>query len=186
MIAADNLLKVFKKNNINFFTGVPDSILKNFSIEIEHYPNQKHIIATSEGAAVSLGIGYYLSTKKLPCIYLQNSGLGNAINPLISVASKAVYSIPLLLLVGWRGSPQNKDEPQHQAKGKITKKLLNLLKIKNFIRKNNSDLIKINDLIRYAKKNKSFVTCLIEKNKLITNKKKINKDDKKAILRSDL
>ena len=183
MIAADNLLKVFKKNNINFFTGVPDSILKNFSIEIEHYPNQKHIIATSEGAAVSLGIGYYLSTKKLPCIYLQNSGLGNAINPLISVASKAVYSIPLLLLVGWRGSPQNKDEPQHQAKGKITKKLLNFLKIKNCVEEMIKDLIKIKKINKICKKNKSTIACLIEKYIKLIKKKR--KDNKKAILRSD-
>ena len=61
---------------------------------------------------------------------MQNSGLGNAINPLISIAHKDVYSIPSVLLIGWRGSPNSKDEPQHIAKGKITKKLLNLIGIK--------------------------------------------------------
>ena len=70
----------------------------------------------------------YLTTKKIPCIYLQNSGLSNAINPLISIASKEVYSIPLLLIVGWRGSPKKNDEPQHLAKGRITRQLLKLLK----------------------------------------------------------
>ena len=96
---------------------------------MEKFPKRKHVIASNEGLATSLGIGYYLSTKKIPCIYLQNSGLSNAINPLISIASKAVYSIPLLLMIGWRGSPKKKDEPQHIAKGKITPKLLKLLKI---------------------------------------------------------
>ena len=129
MILVENLIKILKKNKIDFFTGVPDSILKNFSSKINGFSKNKHVIATSE-SAVSIGIGYYLSKKKLPCIYLQNSGLGNAINPLISIASKEVYSIPLFLLIGWRGSPNKPDEPQHKAKGKITKALLKLLKIK--------------------------------------------------------
>ena len=82
---------------------MPDSILKNFSKKIENFNDSKHKIAVSEGSAVGIGIGYYLATKKIPCIYMQNSGLGNAINPLISIAHKKVYSIPLLLLIGWRG-----------------------------------------------------------------------------------
>ena len=100
MILVENLINTLKKNKINFFTGVPDSILKHFSSFIENFSREKHIIATNEGSATSLGIGYYLSTKKIPCIYLQNSGLSNAINPLISIASKEVYSIPLFLKIG--------------------------------------------------------------------------------------
>ena len=175
MVLVENLLKVLKSNKINFYTGVPDSILKNFSSRIENLPKNKHVIATSEGAAVSLGIGYYLSTKKLPCIYLQNSGLGNAINPLISIASKEVYSIPLFLIIGWRGSPKKMDEPQHRAKGKITRALLKLLKIKFCILKKKKDLNKVKKLINEAKKNKSIVACLIEKETLKTNHKKLNK-----------
>ena len=88
----------------------------------------KHFITVNEGSAVSLGIGYHLATKKIPLVYMQNAGLGNAINPLVSIAHKKVYSIPILLLIGWRGYPKVKDEPQHQVKGKITIKLLkNLL-----------------------------------------------------------
>ena len=82
-----------------------------------------------------------MATKKIPCIYFQNSGLSNAINPLVSVAHKNVYSIPLLLIIGWRGSPnKKKDEPQHNTKGKITRKLLNLLGIKHIVLKNPKDL----------------------------------------------
>ena len=77
--------------------------------------------------------------QKLPCIYMQNSGLGNAINPLISITNKNVYSIPSLLLIGWRGSPNSKDEPQHYAKGKITQNLLKLLGIKFCILRENKD-----------------------------------------------
>ncbi len=186
MVLVENLLKVLKKSKINFYTGVPDSILKDFSSKIESLSKKKHVIATSEGAAISLGIGYYLSTKKLPCIYLQNSGLGNAINPLISIASKEVYSIPLLLLIGWRGSPKKADEPQHKAKGKITKALLNLLKIKFCILRQEKDLIKVKKLINGATKNKNIVACLIEKETLKNNYNKINKKfSKSSIYRYD-
>ena len=175
MVLVENLLKVLKGSKINFYTGVPDSILKNFSSKIEKLPKNKHVIASSEGAAVSLGIGYYLSTKKLPCIYLQNSGLGNAINPLISIASKEVYSIPLFLIIGWRGSPKKTDEPQHKAKGKITRSLLKLLRIKFCILRQDKDLDKVKSLINEAKKRNSIVACLIEKETLKTNREKLSK-----------
>ena len=130
MIKVNSLINLLKKKDINFFSGVPDSVLKELSNSLQHYSKKKHIIAVNEGAAVSLGIGYYLSTKKIPCIYLQNSGLSNALNPLISIAHKKVYQIPLVLLIGWRGSPKVNDEPQHNVKGKITRDILKLLNIK--------------------------------------------------------
>ena len=108
MIFTENLIKSLRKNNINFFSGVPDSILKNLTSCFDNLSKKKHIIAANEGSAISIGIGYYLSTKKIPCVYLQNSGLSNAMNPLISVAHKKVYSIPLVLIIGWRGSPNKK------------------------------------------------------------------------------
>ncbi len=185
MIFVENLIKNLKKNKINFFTGVPDSILKNFSSYLEKYPKKKHIIATNEGAATSLGIGYYLSTKKIPCIYLQNSGLSNAINPLISIASKTVYSIPLFLMIGWRGSPRKADEPQHLAKGKITQNLLRLLKIDFCVLRKEIDLSKLKKLIKKATSKKQIVACLIEKDTLQTRKKKVKKKDSNFILRSD-
>ena len=156
MILVENLINTLKKNKINFFTGVPDSILKHFSSFIENFSRKKHIIATNEGSATSLGIGYYLSTKKIPCIYLQNSGLSNAINPLISIASKEVYSIPLFLMIGWRGAPNKKDEPQHIAKGKITPRILKLLKIDFCILREERDLSELKRIIKiaYQKKKK--------------------------------
>ena len=179
MIKAKTLVNLLKKNNINFFSGVPDSILKELSFLLENKKKQKHIIATNEGSAVSIGIGHYLSTKRIPAIYMQNSGLSNALNPLISIAHKNVYSIPLILIIGWRGSPKLKDEPQHNVKGKITESLLKLLKIKYTIIRSDPDLKSFNKLIRLAKKNKIVVACLIEqgtleKNKLIKKKKEPN------------
>ena len=185
MILVKRLIQTLKRNKIEFFTGVPDSILKNFSIYVEKFPKRKHVIASNEGLATSLGIGYYLSTKKIPCIYLQNSGLSNAINPLISIASKAVYSIPLLLMIGWRGSPKKKDEPQHIAKGKITPKLLKLLKIQYCILRQEKDLKKLNKIIKIAKNNKNIVACLIEKDTLKFDQTINKKKEKKYIFRHE-
>ena len=177
MIKIGSLINILKKNNSNFFTGVPDSVLKELSIYLQSKNKNQHIIASNEGAAVSIGIGHYLSTKKVPCIYMQNSGLSNALNPLISIANKKVYSIPLVLIIGWRGSPKVKDETQHKVKGKITLDILKLLNIKYTIIRTNSDLIKFNKQIKKAKKNKDIVACLIEQGTLEKNIKKIKRED---------
>ena len=176
MINVDSLINLLKKNNSNFFTGVPDSVLKELSSSLQS-KNKNHIIATNEGSAVSLGIGHYLSTKEMPCIYMQNSGLSNALNPLISIAHKRVYSIPLILIIGWRGSPRIKDEPQHNVKGEITESILKLLNIKYTILRSNNDLNKFDKQIKIAKKKSSIVACLIEQGTL----EKIKKVDKKKI-----
>ena len=177
MIKVNSLINLLKKNNCNFFTGVPDSVLKELSLSLQSKNKKNHIIATSEGSAVSLGIGYYLAKNKIPCIYMQNSGLSNALNPLISIAHKKVYSIPLILIIGWRGSPRIKDEPQHNVKGLITKQILNLLNIKFTILRTKKDLLSFGKQIKSAKRNKSIVACLIENGTLEKNKKKISKKD---------
>ena len=175
MIKVKALIDLLKKNKSNFFSGVPDSVLKELSSSLQNIKN--HIIATNEGSAVSIAIGQYLSTKKIPVVYMQNSGLSNALNPLISIAHKKVYSIPLILIIGWRGSPRVKDEPQHNIKGKITKQLLKLLNIKYTVIRSNLDLKKFDKQIKFAKKNKSIVACLIEQGSLEKNKNSIRKKD---------
>ena len=177
MIEVNSLVSLLKKNNCDFFTGVPDSVLKELSIKLQNKNKKKHIIATNEGSAVSLGIGHYLSTKRVPCIYMQNSGLSNALNPLISIAHKRVYSIPLILVIGWRGSPRIKDEPQHNIKGEITENILKLLNIKYTILRSNNDLNKFDKQIKLAKKKSSIVACLIEQGTLTKNKKTNKKKD---------
>ena len=177
MIKVSALINLLKKNKSNFYTGVPDSVLKELSFSLQKTSKKNHIIATNEGAAVSIGIGHYLSTKKIPVIYMQNSGLSNALNPLISIAHRKVYSIPLILIVGWRGSSRVKDEPQHNVKGKITEKILKLLNIKYTILRSVSDISKFDKQIKLAKKNKSIVACLIEQGTLEKNKNSIKKKD---------
>ena len=178
MIFAEDLIKIIKKNKVNFFTGVPDSILKNLSTHLDKKTKHNHILSTNEGSSIAIATGYHLSTKKIPAVYFQNSGLGNAINPIISVAHKKVYSIPMLLIIGWRGAPKYPDEPQHEAQGQITKKMLSLMGINHYVLRTNKDLKKISKLIRIAKKNNKPVACLIEKGQLIS-KKKISKKLKK-------
>ncbi len=187
MIKVNSLINLLKKNNTNFFTGVPDSILKDFCSLLEYKNKKNHVIATNEGAAVSIGIGHYLSTKNIPCIYMQNSGLSNALNPLISIAHEKVYSIPLILVIGWRGSPIFKDEPQHNVKGKITESILKLLNINYTILRNDTDLNKFDKQIKTAKKKNKIVACLIEqktlqKVKINNNSKDFYKLDKKIFL----
>ena len=118
------------KCDINFFSGIPDSLLKNICAYItDNTESKNHIIAANEGNALALGIGYYLASGKLPLIYMQNSGLGNIVNPLLSLADPDVYSVPMLLMIGWRGEPNVKDEPQHKKQGRVTLDMLEAMEV---------------------------------------------------------
>ncbi|MDR1637609.1 MAG: phosphonopyruvate decarboxylase [Treponema sp.] len=119
-----------KGRGTDFFTGVPDSLLKSFCAYIAGRGGEaEHITAVNEGAAVALASGYHLATGKIPLVYMQNSGIGNAVNPLLSLVDPDVYSIPLLLLVGWRGEPGGHDEPQHVKQGRVTEELFRAMGI---------------------------------------------------------
>lgn len=125
---------------IDFFTGVPDSLLKNICAYItDNLSAENNIIAANEGGAVGLAAGYHLATGKIPVVYMQNSGEGNIINPIMSLTDKEVYNIPLLLLIGWRGEPGIKDEPQHIKQGKVTLSLLDTMGIKYEILSQNEE-----------------------------------------------
>ena len=155
MIDCDKFYNILVNNGIDFFTGVPDSLLKDFCAYItDNTQGDKNIIAANEGNAVALAAGYYLATNKFGLIYMQNSGEGNAINPLTSLTDPEVYSIPMLLLIGWRGEPGIKDEPQHKKMGKITLKLLETLEIPYSLLDDNFE-ITIKKAIEHMKNNKS-------------------------------
>jgi phosphonopyruvate decarboxylase len=118
------------KYGIEFFCGVPDSLLKNLCAYIdENFSADQHIITANEGNAVGLAMGRFLGSHSPAAVYMQNSGLGNAVNPLTSLADPQVYSIPMLLIIGWRGEPGVKDEPQHVMQGKITEQQLSIMNI---------------------------------------------------------
>ena len=115
---------------INFYAGVPDSLLKNLCAYITDHADASHnIIAANEGGAMGLAAGHYLATGQIPVVYMQNSGQGNIINPLASLTDPDVYNIPVLLVIGWRGKPGVHDEPQHVKQGKVTTGLLNVMGI---------------------------------------------------------
>lgn len=132
MISPERFIDFLQGKDISFFSGVPDSLLQSFCVALfERFgpTGKQHMVAVNEGNAVALGAGYHLATGKVPLVYLQNSGLGNAVNPAASLTDPAVYGIPIVYLVGWRGEPGVHDEPQHVKQGEITCSLLEVLGI---------------------------------------------------------
>lgn len=120
MIDVKDFFESLQENDVTKFFGVPDSLLKNICAYISDFSSDTdHLITSNEGSAVALAAGHYLATGRVPLVYMQNSGFGNAINPLLSLADPEVYGIPMLIMVGWRGEPGIKDEPQHIKQGKI-------------------------------------------------------------------
>jgi len=130
LIKPEDFLKELQAHGVEFFAGVPDSLLKEFLTLLQaELPADRHHITVSEGAAVALAGGYHLASGKIPMVYMQNSGLGNAVNPLMSLSHCQVYGLPMLLLIGHRGAPNVKDEPQHMAMGSATLAMLDSLAI---------------------------------------------------------
>ena len=153
-------------HGVELFTGVPDSLLKEFCLCVDdRMSKEQHIITANEGNAVALACGHYLAKRSIPLVYMQNSGLGNAVNPLLSLCDPDVYSIPMLLLIGWRGEPGVKDEPQHLKQGKIQIELLNTMDIPyEIISKDSQDFkSKISKCIDTAKGENRPTALLIKK-----------------------
>lgn len=130
MISPSEFHAALVAEGVNFLTGVPDSLLKEFCSYVDAVlPPEDHVIAANEGTAVGLAAGHHLATGCLPMVYLQNSGLGNLVNPLLSLADPEVYAIPMIVLVGWRGAPGVKDEPQHVKQGRVTPAMLDAMEL---------------------------------------------------------
>jgi len=166
MIEPGIFFDVLKRNNVDFFTGVPDSLLKDFCLFVEDTVSEKnHIIAANEGNAIGLAAGYHLATSGLPLVYMQNSGLGNAINPLTSLVDPKVYGIPMILLIGYRGEPTIPDEPQHLKMGQVTLKVLDAIGVPYECLSLNPEIIEksVLRLIKKAKKEKCAVALVVKK-----------------------
>lgn len=164
MINPKYFYKCLINNNFDFFTGVPDSILKEFSLCVNNLsPHEKNITEANEGNAVALACGYNIASKKYGVVYMQNSGIGNAINPILSLADKKVYEIPMLLIIGYRGEPNIKDEPQHITQGELTLPLLDTIGIKYFILDDNYEE-QIICSYNYIKKYNRTVAIIVRKN----------------------
>ncbi len=166
MINTQKFYESLNRNGVDFYTGVPDSLLKDIcSFISDNAPADKHIIAANEGGAVALAMGYYLATSKTPLVYMQNSGFGNTINPLLSLADPKVYSIPMLLVIGWRGEPDVKDEPQHVKQGEVSETLLKTLEIPYEVISDKTENIDklISDAAKHAKNNNGPFALLVRK-----------------------
>ena len=130
MLDPEQFFVCLQEHQVLFFAGVPDSLLKDFCACVtQKAPEKQHIITANEGGAVALAVGYHLATGNIPLVYFQNSGLGNTINPLLSLADPDVYAIPMLFVIGWRGEPEVKDEPQHKKQGRVMLPMLDSMEI---------------------------------------------------------
>jgi phosphonopyruvate decarboxylase len=165
MIPCEDFLEWLAARGVDFYAGVPDSLLKPVCFYLADHAGDKHVVAANEGGAVALACGYHLATGKVPLVYLQNSGQGNTINPLLSLADPDVYSIPMLLLIGWRGEPGTKDEPQHVKQGKVTVGLLESMGIPWHVLESEPDAAQrsVDELVAIAAAENRPVALLVRK-----------------------
>ena len=172
MIDPFNFLDVLKKNDFGFATGVPDSLLKDFLKALDlSWSEESNLIAANEGNAIAIAAGHYIGTGSPAIVYMQNSGLGNAINPITSLADPEVYSLPMLMIIGWRGEPGTKDEPQHVKQGRITEELLEVLEIPTYKIGPNSDFENVLSEAKIKMMNESRpVALLVSKDSFATVK----------------
>ncbi len=139
------------KCGVTFYSGVPDSLLKNFCYYVDdNVSSENHIIAANEGGALALAMGYHLGTGQVPLVYLQNSGLGNLVNPLLSLTDTEVYATPAILLIGWRGEPGVSDEPQHKKQGRVTLELLSTMEVPYTILSNDMSKTEVLDAVSHC------------------------------------
>lgn len=179
MISPQFFLESLKSFQIDFFAGVPDSLLKDVCAYITDYiPSKNNVITANEGAAIGLATGYHLATGKIPVVYMQNSGLGNSVNPLLSLTDKEVYNIPLLLFIGWRGEPGVKDEPQHIKQGKTTLSLLESMSINYAILSQNQEkfTLQLREAVSYINRTNEPFAFVVQKGTFENYKLKLNAD----------
>lgn len=187
MIDTGHFVDCLMASGVDFFTGVPDSLLKSFCAYVTDNCGSSHVIAANEGGAVGLAAGHYLATGKPALVYMQNSGQGNAVNPLCSLADPDVYSIPMVLLVGWRGEPGIKDEPQHAKQGKVTLSLFETLGIPTEILPDDEaaalDLVR--EMVKRAEKDSRPVALIVRKGLFAEYKLQNKVADISALRRED-
>lgn len=172
MIDTDILISRLNELGLTFFTGVPDSLLNDFCLGLESICGKDNIMTANEGNAIGVASGYHLSTGKIPVVYMQNSGIGNAMNPLISLTHRDVYSIPMILVIGWRGDPSVKDHAQHKKQGELTTVLMDDMDIPYSILDSDDNVI---DKFRWAKEKAEEISspvALIVRKGILSRKEK--------------
>lgn len=178
MINQEMFLHTLQSEGVNFFTGVPDSYLNGFcDYLLQNVALEKNVIAANEGNAIAIAAGHFLSTQEIPFVYMQNSGLGNTVNPLVSLVDERVYALPMILLIGWRGEPGTGDWAQHELQGEITLGLLELMHIPYDVLPDEDD--KVTDIVKravsQARKNRKPYALVAPKG-VMAGEKRNNKD----------
>lgn len=130
MLDQKRVFETLARHGVTYFTGVPDSYLNGFCNYALSHCGERNVITANEGNAVALAAGHYFASLEIPLVYMQNSGEGNIINPLASLVDKNVYSVPILMLIGWRGQVDTEpNHPQHKLQGEITGSILDIMHI---------------------------------------------------------
>lgn len=180
MLNQEKVFQTLAEHNVTFFTGVPDSYLNGFcGYALENY-GERNIIAANEGNAVGIAAGHYLASGEIPLVYLQNSGMGNMLNPLASLADKSVYAVPMLLLIGWRGQGDTEpNHPQHRLQGEITPGLLELMHIPYTILEDNDGAFAatVERAVKYCAEARQPYGLIAPKGVMAAADKPNNKDD---------
>jgi sulfopyruvate decarboxylase subunit alpha len=123
MIDSDVFVQSLQELGVDFFTGVPDSILGGIIAELMN--RRLYTPAVREDEAVGMAAGAYMAGK-MPAVLMQNSGLGTSLNTLISL--NMIYRQPCILIVSWRGQG-GKDAPEHLVMGDVMPQFLDTMKI---------------------------------------------------------
>jgi phosphonopyruvate decarboxylase len=183
MVNQEELFSALHKIGIHFFTGVPDSLLNDFCLYLtKNIPDGQHVMAANEGNAIGIATGHYLATGDIPVVYMQNSGIGNATNPLLSLTHPCVYSIPLILVIGWRGDPAVKDHAQHKKQGELTPVLLDDMDIPYRILDDDTTVIEKFQWAFDTAKASSSPVALIAKKGILTQKEKHQEYPESALM----
>jgi phosphonopyruvate decarboxylase len=187
MIIPENFISYLIDKGVDCFTGIPDSTFKGLTTCFDNGDDSfKHINAANECDAMAIAAGYHLSTNSIPVVYMQNSGLGKVVNPYTSLAAKEVYSIPALLLIGWRGCPDTKDEPQHALMGQITEKLLETLKINYIILDESRWQEQLNEAILFCREKSQPFAIIVKKSLFAESSLKICSVEQSFPLRENI
>ena len=180
MLDQSSVFEVLAQNGVTFFCGVPDSYLNGFCNYALEHCGERNIIAANEGNAIAIAAGHYLASREIPLVYMQNSGEGNAVNPLASLADQNVYAVPMLLLIGWRGQGNTEpNHPQHKLQGEITPELLKIMHIPFSILEDDDKIFAqtVSEATEYCRRTRGIYAFIAPKCVMADPEKKNNADD---------